>query len=108
MKKDASFIQSRIADDFIGTSSKGKRLNKPGLAKEFKSDSDTYTSAKNGSISVRSFGNNLAIATGTAKEVGKTKDGQAFSRAYAWTDTWMLRNGQWQCIGSQAMLISGK
>ena len=89
MKKDASFLQARIADDFIGTSSKGKRLNKSSLAKEFKSDADTYTSAKNGSMTVRTFGNNVAVATGTAKEVGKTKDGKAFSRAYAWTDTWM-------------------
>jgi ketosteroid isomerase-like protein len=108
LKKDASFIQSRIADDFIGTSSRGKRLNKATLAKEFKSDPDTYTSTKNGSITVHAFGNNVAVATGTAKEVGKTKDGKEFSRAYAWTDTWMLRGNQWQCIGSQAMLISGK
>jgi ketosteroid isomerase-like protein len=108
MKKDPSFIQSRVAEDFIGTSSKGKRMNKAGLLKEFKNDTDTYTSAKNGSVTVRSFGSNIAVATGTAKEVGKTKDGKAFSRTYAWTDTWMLRGNQWQCVASQAMLVSGK
>lgn len=105
---DTSFLQARVADDYLGTSPKGKRVNKSGLLKEFKSDTDTYTSAKNGSITVRTFGSNIAIATGTSKEVGKGKDGKAFTRTYAWTDTWMLRGKLWQCIGSQAMLLSGK
>jgi hypothetical protein len=108
MKHDASFVEARVAADYVGTSSKGKRISKGSLIKEFKGDTDTYTSAKNGGISVRSYGANIAIATGTAKEVGKAKDGKAFSRTYAWTDTWMLRNGRWECIGSQSMLVAGK
>src|ERR1700730_1858709 len=108
MKHDATFVQARVAEDYVGTSSKAKRISKGSLLKEFKGDSDTYTSAKNASVSVRSFGANIAIATGTAKEVGKGKDGKAFSRTYAWTDTWLLRNGKWECIGSQSMLVSGK
>ncbi len=108
MKKDPSFVQTRLAEDFIGTSSKGKRINKAALLKEFKSDSDTYSSAKNGGMTVHTFGSNVAVATGMAKEAGKSKDGASFNRTYAWTDTWMLRGSQWQCIGSQAMLVSGK
>ena len=108
MQHDASFIQARVADDFMGTSSKGKRQTKSGLLKDFKNDTDTYTSAKTGSVSVRAFGSNVAIATGTAKEAGKSKDGKPFGKTYAWTDTWMLKGSQWQCIGSHAMLVSGK
>lgn len=108
MKHDLSFIQARVAEDFIGCSSKGKRLNKATLVKEMKGDSDTYTSAKNGSLMVRAYGSNVAAATGTSKETGKSKDGKAFSRTYAWTDTWMLRGSRWQCVASQAMLVSGK
>jgi ketosteroid isomerase-like protein len=108
MKHDATFVQARVAEDYVGTSSKAKRISKSSLLKEFKGDSDTYTSAKNAGVSVRSFGSNIAIATGTAKEAGKGKDGKAFSRTYAWTDTWMLRNGKWECIASQSMLVAGK
>jgi ketosteroid isomerase-like protein len=108
MKHDATFVQTRVAEDYVGTSSKGKRISKGGLLKEFKGDTDTYTSTKNAGVAVRSFGANIAIATGTAREVGKGKDGKAFNRVYAWTDTWMLRNGKWECIGSQSMLVSGK
>jgi len=108
IKHDVTFVQTRVAEDYTGTSSKGKRINKAGLMKEVKGDTDTYTSAKNAGVTVHSFGPNVAIATGTAKEVGKGKDGKAFSRTYAWTDTWLLRNGKWECIGSQSMLVSGK
>ena len=108
MKHDPSYVQNRVAEDFTGCSSKGKRLNKAALAKEMKNDTDTYTSAKNGSVNVHAYGANVAIATGTSKEVGKDKDGKAFSRTYTWTDTWMLRGKTWQCIGSQTMLLSSK
>ena len=108
MKHDATFVQTRVAEDYVGTTSKGKRISKGGLLKEFKGDNDTYTSTKNAGVAVRSFGANIAIATGTAREVGKAKDGKAFNRLYTWTDTWMLRNGKWECIGSQSMLVSGK
>jgi ketosteroid isomerase-like protein len=108
MKHDVAFLEARVADDYIGCSGRGKKLSKAAMIKEFKSDTDKYSSAKNTGVSVRAFGDNVAVATGTAKEIGKDKDGKAFNRTFAWTDTWMLRNGKWQCIGSQTMLVSAK
>ena len=32
----------------------------------------------------------------------------AFDRAFRFTDTWLDRNGKWQCVASQAMLVSQK
>jgi ketosteroid isomerase-like protein len=108
MKKDISFAQARVADDFMGVSSKGKARNKSGLMKEIKGDTDTYTSAKNGRMSVNSYGPNVAVVTGTSKEVGKDKSGKAFTRSFIWTDTWMLRGGRWQCIASHVSLTGQK
>lgn len=108
MKHDVSFLETRVADDYIGCSGRGKKMSKAAIMKEFKADTDKYSSAKNTGVSVRAFGDNVAVATGTAKEVGKGADGTAFNRTFAWTDTWMLRNGKWQCIGSQTMLVSAK
>ncbi len=42
---------------------------------------------------------------GTSTEEGKDKEGKAFSRSYAWADTWMERNGQWQCIAGAGMKL---
>ncbi|MEY2547006.1 MAG: hypothetical protein QOG48_2123 [Verrucomicrobiota bacterium] len=107
-KHDASFLDARVAKDFMGVSSRGKRMNKSGLLKEFKADTDTYTSAKNSGLSARAFDKDVVVVSGTAKEVGKSKTGTAFNRSYLWTDTWVLRGDRWQCVASQVMLASGK
>jgi ketosteroid isomerase-like protein len=103
---DASFLQSAVASDFAGVSSKGKFLNKSGLlSEEIKSNKDTYKSTKNEKLNVRVFGSNVAVVTGTSREKGTDKDGKAFDRTYRFTDTWMVRNGQWQCVASQDILV---
>jgi ketosteroid isomerase-like protein len=105
MRHDPSVAQAYVADDYRGISSKGKVMTKANLIAEIKKDTDTYTSAKNGKVDVRVFGGQFAVATGTSTEAGKSKDGKDFKRSYRWTDAWVLRNGKWQCVASQAMLI---
>lgn len=105
MTHDPSVAQAYLADDFRGISSKGKVMSKANLIAEIKKDTDTYTSAKNGKLDVRVFGGQFAVATGLSTEAGKSKDGKDFKRSYRWTDAWVLRNGKWQCVASQAMLV---
>ncbi|HVF72249.1 MAG TPA: DUF4440 domain-containing protein [Chthoniobacterales bacterium] len=105
MRHDPSVAQAYLADDFRGVSSKGKIMTKANLLSEFKKDTDTYTSSKNGKVDVRVFGGQFAVATGTSTEVGKAKDGQSFKRTFRWTDVWVLRKDKWQCVASQAMLV---
>lgn len=99
---DPSVAQSYLASDFIGVHPKGKIMGKSGLIAEFKKNKDTYTSAKNEKLDVHMYGNSVAVVVGRAREKGTGKDGK-FDRVYLFTDTWMERNGQWQCIASQAM-----
>jgi hypothetical protein len=100
MTHDASFVQGFLASDFMGVY-KGKFTNRSGVISEFKADKDTYKSAKNEKLNVRTFGSNVAVVTGRAREKGMGKDGKAFDHTYLFTDTWMDRGGQWQCIASQ-------
>jgi ketosteroid isomerase-like protein len=99
---DLSVPQGMVAADFVGVSPKFKFVNKSGMLAEFKSNKDTYKSAKNEALRVTSFGPNVAVVTGRSREKGTGKDGKSFDRTYYFTDTWMQRSGQWQCIGSQA------
>jgi cytoskeletal protein RodZ len=99
---DPSVAQSYLAADFVGVHPKGKILGKSGLIAEFKKDKDTYTSAKNEKLDVHMYGSNVAVVVGRAREKGTGKGGK-FDRVYLFTDTWMERNGQWQCIASEAM-----
>ena len=105
MTHDPSVAQAYLADDFRGVSSKGKVMTKSNLLSEIKKDTDTYTSTKNSKLDVRVFGGQFAVATGISTEAGKAKDGKEFKRSFRWTDAWVLRNGKWQCVASQAMLV---
>jgi ketosteroid isomerase-like protein len=104
---DFSTIQGFVATDFVGISSQGKFVDKSGILGEFKRDKDTYKSAKNEKLNVKAFGPNIMVVTGRAREKGTGKDGKPFDRAFLFTDTWMNRGGQWQCIASQVTKIKG-
>lgn len=106
MAHDPSVARAYLADDYRGVGSTGKVKNKSTVLSEIKKDTDTYTSTKNGNMDVRVFGGKFAVVMGTSTEVGKAKDGKAFKRSYRWTDAWVERNGNWQCVASQAMLLS--
>ena len=107
LQKDPSVLDGIIADDFVGTSSKGKVSTKSAMYAAMKADTDTYTSVAESDVRVHVFGNNVAVATGTSTEKGKTSEGKEFNRKYQWTDTWMERGGKWQLVASQSALMSG-
>ncbi|MGI9087860.1 MAG: nuclear transport factor 2 family protein [Chthoniobacterales bacterium] len=102
---DPSVAQQLLADDYAGVSSRGQLMNKRALLAQIKRDSDVYASAKIKKMEVRVFGNS-AVVIGNSVENGKDSRGASFDRAYRWTDTWVLRNGGWQCVASQSAQIA--
>jgi ketosteroid isomerase-like protein len=104
---DPSVPQSLIASDFAGVYWDGKVMSKSWLMGEMKKDKDTYKSAVNEKLAVHSYGPTVAVVVGTAHEKGTGKDGKAFDRVYRFTDTWVERNGQWQCVASHLMKVRG-
>jgi ketosteroid isomerase-like protein len=104
---DLTTVQGFVASDFVGVSSQGKFVDKSSMLAEYKKDKDTYKSAKNEKLNVKSFGPNVTVVTGRAREMGTGKDGKAFDRTFLFTDTWILRNGQWQCVASQINKVKG-
>ena len=101
-------IEKIVADDFLGTSSSGKTGDKATLLADAKRDTNIYTTAVSSDMVVRVLAPNVAVVTGIAKETGKTKAGKAFSNAYRFTDTWVERNGEWQCVAAHAMALPKK
>jgi ketosteroid isomerase-like protein len=107
MTHDPTAVQAMVANDFVGVYWDGKVMNRSGVLSSFKKDKDTYKSARNESLKVHNFGPNIAVVVGTAHEKGSGKDGKAFDRTFRFTDTWVERNGQWQCVASQVMKLKG-
>jgi ketosteroid isomerase-like protein len=104
---DTSVAQALVAGDFAGVYWDGRVMNKSAVISEMKKDKDTYKSAVNEKLTVHSYGPNVAVVIGTTHEKGTGKDGKPFDRAFRFTDTWMLRGGQWQCVASHVMKVKG-
>jgi len=104
---DPSVAQSLVASDFAGVYWDGKVTSKSSLIGEMKKDKDTYKSTVNEKLAVHSYGPTVAVVVGTSHEKGTGKDGKAFDRVFRFTDTWVERNGQWQCVASQVMKVRG-
>lgn len=105
---DITVIEKLVADDFVGTSSSGKTGTKSTLLAEAKRDTNLYKTAVSSDMMVHSFAPNVVVVTGIARETGKSKAGKEFSHAYRFTDTWVERNGEWQCVAASAMAMPKK
>lgn len=104
-KHDTATIESMVAPDYIGVNAKGKVQNRRAMLADVKSGKDTYTSTKAEKLDVHMYGTGVAVVVGMANVKGTGKDGKAFDRTYRFTDTWMDRGGNWQCIASHGTLV---
>jgi len=108
VNKDQAAVGNMVADDFAGFNPEGKHVEKSQLLDEMKNEPNTLSSATNENMDVHVYGPNLATVTGTTTEKVKDKDGKQFTRSYVWVDTWMERNGKWECIAEGVMQLPKK
>ena len=101
-------LQDLVADDYAGVNPQGVHQNKSDLLEETKKETNTLSSVVNENLDVHVFAPNLATVCGNTIEKGKDKHGKAFSRTYAWVDTWMERDGKWQCVAEAITLAPNK
>ena len=88
-----------IADDFQGTSPKGRRYGKQEAI-----STDTKSLARDcqlGEVKVRFFGDSIAIAYGAESSIKKDNNGKETKHCLIWTDTWLKRAGKWQLVAAQ-------
>jgi ketosteroid isomerase-like protein len=106
-KHDPSIIERVVADDFVGVSSTGRIGDKGTLLYEARRDKNSYKTASARQMTVRTYGSRVAVVLGMTKESGTTASGRPFDHTYRFTDTWMERDGKWQCIAAHAA-VAGK
>jgi len=92
-------LRDVIADDYQGTTTEGQRIDKAAAIADDESWPDQ--DCKLGSVKVRFFADNLAVAHGSESMMRKGPDGTGTKRRLVWTDTWLRRDGKWQIIASQ-------
>ena len=101
---DAAAASAIMADTFISVDHHGKVFNKSQYLADLKDTSFHPEEISNSDTSVYVYGD-TAIVTSAYRTKG-TDDGRAFVHRGRFTDTWIKRNGQWQCIANQETLIN--
>ena len=82
----------------MGVASEGDLVtNKATLNGSRQGKSDGSSSV--GRMKVRCHGANVAVVVGAARQSNKA------TTSYRFTDTWIERDGNWQCIASQAKAL---
>lgn len=95
-----------LADDFAGTDPDGMLWTKTKSLDVLKSGEDKVSAASLDDLKVRVYGD-AAVVTGrsTVKEVYQGRD---VSGQYRFTDTFVKRDGRWQCVATQSTKIVKK
>ncbi len=93
-------VDNILADDFSGFNSKGVKEGKAEVLSSLKNIKGKISSVVNGAMIVTFYGDNVASVVGSHVTKGTDEAGKDYTKTTNWTDTFMERNGKWQCIGS--------
>jgi len=106
LKKDIAFLDRILADDIVETDTDGNIYTKAQDLEEIKSGAYVMTSWAQDDIKVRIYGD-TAVVTGRTTNKGQYK-GKDISGQYRWTDTFIKRDGRWQCVATHSSRIPQK
>ena len=104
-------IANFIADDFVGTKTKGYLYTKSEL-QEYHHASHPAVEKEHDckliNAKVRFYGSDVAVIYGIGSAVVKGLDGNDLTRTLTWTDTLLRRAGHWQVAAVQDMVMPQK
>jgi uncharacterized protein (TIGR02246 family) len=106
--EEVKVVQRIFANDFLGTDTDGKLYTKSEKIEKEKARSvsdNEVLSPRLDDVKVRFFGDDLAVLYGRESSIRKSKDGKQYTRRVVWTDTWLKRDGRWQIIAVQDMVV---
>lgn len=102
---DVAWIERYLADSYVGGGD-GVVSNKAKAIANLKNRVRKIESISYEEINVQVYGD-AAVAVGLTNFKGTVDDKEA-SRKYRWTDTWVKRNGQWQCVAGHSSTVVTK
>jgi ketosteroid isomerase-like protein len=103
---DTSVVVRIVATDFVGIDpADGHRYGKTEAIASIRDHHAEYSSSRLDEMTVRVIGT-TAIAQGS--ESWERRTGEPRRGGYIWTDTWMLRDGNWQIIAAQDLNAGGQ
>ena len=101
--KDAAALNQLLADTFVYVDYDGALMNKKQFLASTTNDEVQQEQINNEGMTVQVYGD-AAVVNGVYRDKGLER-GKPFSRHGRFTDTWIFRNGAWQCVASQSTLM---
>jgi hypothetical protein len=96
-------LKDVFAEEFQGTAPDGTRYGK---AQAMETDLNNLDrQCQLGEVRIQFFGDMVAVSYGNESSIRKGKDGKEFLRCLVWTDTWLKRDGKWQIITAQDVVV---
>lgn len=102
-RRDAAFIATILADDFVATyddGSRGDKAKELSLASNF---AQQVESAVQDEFTVKEYGD-TALVRFTLRLSG-LRQGQRAETLLRYTDVWIIRDGRWQCVSSHSTRV---
>jgi len=101
--KDAAALNQLLADTFLYVDYDGALMNKKQFLASTINGEVQNEQINNEGMTIQIYGD-AAVVNGAYRDKGLEK-GKPFSRRGRFTDTWIFRNGAWNCVASQSTLI---
>jgi ketosteroid isomerase-like protein len=99
-----SKLSKMISDDFVIVDSDGSIGNKKTMVDAYIEEAPRVVSLKMQVLVSHAVATNTVIATGLDDIATKASDGSTVHRYERFIDTWILRDGRWQCVAEQITL----
>ena len=104
LKRDSALLGRILADDYTGVTGRGVVESKAEALAGVKDTSSAFDACVDTNFKVRVYGD-AAVVTALATRSGRYK-GVAFKdRRALYTDTFVRRDGRWQCVASQSTFV---
>ena len=99
---DTSVVERILADDFLGVDPDGNLYEKSKMVADTREAPKEFISNHLKDVKVRFFGD-TAVAQGNESWVRRTVT--PLRGRFVWTDTWLHRNGKWQIVASEDLIV---
>ena len=107
LKRDVVTFGRILADDYTGVTSRGVVETKADALADLKDQANSIDACVHSNVKVRLYGD-AAVVTGLGTRSG-TRSGVAFKdRQTLWIDTFVKKDGRWQCVASQGTVVEAQ
>ncbi len=96
--QDLAMLGQILSEDIVYHTEEGEVLSREEYIDGFIRNKRNIQSVEVDNMKVFFFEDDIAVVTGTSKEVGMNDDNELVEYSGLWTNVWLRKDGTWQCI----------